>query len=420
MMSQFDASAVRMMFPSLNIPAESGNLPVFFDNPGGTQVPQMVIDAVTDVYRRANAIPGGHFATSKRSEVLFNAAHEAMADFFNAQSPNEIVFGMNTTTLNFALSRALGHRLQSGDEIVLTRMDHDANISPWLRLAQDQGLTVKWADIHTEDCTLDLASLEAALSERTRIVATVHASNAVGTINPVSAIADMAHAVGAIYVMDAVQSVPHEPIDVQVIGCDFLLCSSYKFFGPHLGVMYGRYDLLDELPAYQVRPAKPKPPTKWETGVQSFEAINGINGTIQYLEQIGAQYGEGEFPEYTGRRQLLKRAMAATKLYEADLAAYLIEGLQSIPGVQIYGITDSNRMMDRVPTVSFTLEGHLPEHVGQHLADRDIYLWTGDYYAIEIMKRLGHSAHGMVRVGLAHYNTRNEVDRLLEAVNELA
>ncbi|MCA9887390.1 MAG: cysteine desulfurase-like protein [Anaerolineae bacterium] len=419
-MSQFDAQLVRPLFPSLNIPAESGNLPIFFDNPGGTQVPQMVIDAVADVYRRANAIPGGHFATSKRSAVMFDAAHEAMADLFNAQSPNEIVFGMNTTTLNFALAHALGHRLQSGDEIVLTRMDHDANVSPWLRLAQDQQLEVKWADIHTDDCTLDMASLEDALSERTRIVATVHASNAVGTINPVSAIADMAHAVGAVYVMDAVQSVPHEPIDVQAIGCDFLLCSSYKFFGPHLGVMYGRYDLLDTLPAYQVRPASPKPPTKWETGVQSFESINGINATIAYLEQIGELYGEGDFPEYSGRRQVLKRAFAVTKLYEAELAAYLIEGLQSIPGVQIYGITDINRMMERVPTVSFTMEGHLPENIGQYLAERDIYLWTGNYYAIEIMKRLGHSAHGMVRVGLAHYNMRSEIDRLLQAVDELA
>lgn len=418
-MSQFDARHVRLLFPSLNIPAASGNLPIFFDNPGGTQVPQMVIDAVADVYRRANAIPGGHFATSQRSAEMVRNAHEAMADLLNAKSADEIVFGMNTTTLNFALSRALAKRLQPGDEIVVTRMDHDANVSPWLRLAEDYDLVVQWADIREEDCTLDMASFEAALSDRTKIVATVHASNAVGTINPVQAIAEMAHSVGALHIMDAVQSTPHVPIDVQAIGCDFLLCSSYKFFGPHLGVMYGRYELLDELPAYQVRPAKPVPPGKWETGVQSFESINGINATIDYLVSIGENYGEGDFPGFSGRRLVLKQAMAALHLYEADMAAYLIDKLQSVSGIRVYGITDPARMLERVPTVSFTMEGHLPDEIGKYLADNDIYLWTGDYYAVEIMKRLGLGVHGMVRVGLAHYNTYEEIDRLIDMLEAI-
>jgi selenocysteine lyase/cysteine desulfurase len=278
---------------------------------------------------------------------------------------------------------------------------------------------VQWVDINEEDCTLDMGSLEAVLNENTKIVATVHASNAVGTINPIKAIAEMAHAAGALYIVDGVQSVPHVPIDVQAIGCDFLLCSAYKFFGPHLGVMYGRYDLLDELPAYQVRPAKPVPPGKWETGVQSFESINAINATIAYLASIGERYGEGDFPGFSGRRLQLKQGMAAIQLYEAEMAAYLIERLQAIPGLRVYGITDPARMMERVPTVSFTMEGHLPEQMGQYLAENDIYLWTGDYYAIEIMKRLGQSAHGMVRVGLAHYNTQSEVDRLIDLLAAL-
>lgn len=417
---QFDARHVRDYFPALNLHSDRGNLPIFFDNPGGTQVPQSVIDAVTEVYRRMNAIPGGHFATSKRSSEMKAAAHSAMADLLNARQPEEIIFGANMTTLNFALSRALAHRLQPDDEVVVTRMDHDANVSPWLRIAQDHSLNVKWVDINVEDGTLDMASYEAALSERTRVVATVHASNAIGTINPIQPIVQMAHQVGAVHVLDAVQSTPHIPVDVQALGCDFLLCSSYKFFGPHMGVMYGRYELLDELPAYQVRPAKDMPPHKWETGVQPFETINGIKAAVEYLAAIGENYGEGDFPGFDGRRLTLKRAMGAIQTYEAGLVSHLIDGLQAIPGVEIYGITDRKRVLERVPTVSFVMIGHLPDEVGAYLAEHDIYLWTGDYYAIEIMRRFGHAQHGMVRVGLAHYNTYDEVDHLLNLLDDLA
>ncbi|MBI5671195.1 MAG: cysteine desulfurase-like protein [Chloroflexi bacterium] len=414
----FDVQAVRARFPALN----QDNCPVFFDNPAGTQVPQDVIDAVRNYYIYMNANSGGAFATSRRNDAMVRAVREHMADFLNAPSADEIVFGPNMTTLNFSLSRALAKTLQPGDEIVLTRMDHDANVAPWLRIAEDFNLTVRWTDIHTTDCTLDRDSLEAALTDRTKVVATVHASNAVGTINPVAQIAQMAHAAGALYVVDAVQSAPHIPIDVQAIGCDFLLCSAYKFFGPHIGVMWGRYELLAELPVYKVRPSKNKPPYRWETGTPSFETIAGVGGALAYLESLGQAYGAayaGEFPGYTGRRLTLKTAMAAVGNYERDLAVHLIEMLQRVPGVHIAGITDRARCAERVPTVVFTKEGYTPLAVAEALAQQDIYVWDGNYYAQEIMERLGHGEHGMVRVGLAHYNTHDEIDRLEAALRAL-
>lgn len=391
--------AVRAQFPALNRPAESGKLPVFFDNPAGTQVPQMVIDAVSDYYQTMNANSGGAFATSQRNDAMVTAARDAVARFLNAPNPKEIVFGANMTTLNFALSRAIARTLKPDDELVLTRMDHDANVAPWLHIADDLGLTVRWVDINEADCTLDMASLEDALSEKTRIVATVHASNAVGTINPVHQIADMAHAVGAYHVVDAVQSAPHISLDVQAIGCDFLLCSAYKFFGPHVGIMWGRYDLLAELPAYKVRPSKDVPPYRWETGTPSFETIHAVQKAVEYLESLGG----GD----------IKAAMNNLREYETELVAQLIAGLQAIDGVKIYGITDPARYDQRVPTVVFTKDGYTSAQVAQYLAERDIYVWDGDYYAVEIMRRLGHSDDGMVRVGLAHYNTPAEVDQLL-------
>jgi cysteine desulfurase family protein (TIGR01976 family) len=302
------------------------------------------------------------------------------------------------TTLNFALSRALAQTLKAGDEIVLTRMDHDANVSPWLRIAEDYDLVVRWTDILEPECMLDLNSLEAALTERTKIVATVHASNAVGTINPVAQIAQMAHAAGALYVVDAVQSAPHIPIDVQAIGCDFLLCSSYKFFGPHQGILWGRYDLLASLPAYKVRPSDNKPPERWETGTPTFELIAAIGAAVDYLHELGG----------TG----------ALVAYERELVAHLIEVLQHFPDVKIAGITDSARYEHRVPTVVFNHARYTPQQVAKHLASEHIYVWNGNYYAVEIMKRL-NKPEGMVRVGLAHYNTQEEIDRFDAAMKKL-
>ncbi len=409
-----DIQAIRAQFPLEGA--------VFFDNPAGTQVPKRVIDAVSDYYLHMNANSGGAFATSQRSDAMVEATREKLADFLNAPSASEIVLGPNMTTLNFALSRALAKTLQSGDEIVLTRMDHDANVAPWLHIAADYGLVVRWVDIRTDDCTLDMDSLEAALTDRTKIVATVHASNAVGTINPVERIAAMARAAGALYVVDAVQSAPHIPIDVQAIGCDFLLCSAYKFFGPHIGILWGRYDLLAELPAYKVRPSKDKPPFRWETGTPSFETIAGVGAAIDYLESIGEQYGQShvaEFHGFSGRRLALKTAMAALGDYERELVVHLIDVLQSQPGVQIAGITDPNRYTERVPTVVFAKEGYAPHAIAEHLAGHNIYVWDGNYYAVEIMARLGRSEGGMVRVGLAHYNTHDEIDRLTAALRLL-
>jgi cysteine desulfurase family protein (TIGR01976 family) len=397
--------------------------PIFFDNPAGTQVPDVVIEAVTNYYRRMNANSGGAFETSRNTDAMVMATRERLADFLNASDPSEIVIGPNMTTLNFGLSRALARTLKPGDEIVLTRMDHDANVAPWLRIAEDYGLAVRWVDIITPDCTLDMDSLEAALSERTRIVATVHASNAVGTINPVVRIGAMAHAAGALYVVDAVQSAPHVPIDVQAIGCDFLLCSAYKFFGPHIGILWGRYELLAELPAYKVRPSKNKPPYRWETGTPSFETIAGVGAAIDYLAGLGRDYAmslAGSFSELSGRRLELRCAMTAVKQDEEVLVTALIKMLEGFPDIHIAGITDPARFSERVPTVVFTRDGYSPQQIATYLAERQIYVWDGNYYAQEIMERLGHGEHGMVRVGLAHYNTLDEIDRLGEALWSMA
>lgn len=412
-----DLAAIRSQFRM-----DAEGQPIFFDNPAGTQVPERVIEAVSNYYRTMNANSGGAFATSQRSDAMVMQVREQIADFLNAPSPAEIVFGPNMTTLNFSLSRALAKGLRVGDEIVLTRMDHDANVAPWLRIAEDHGLVVRWVDILEADCTLDMNSLEAALSDRTKIVATVHASNAVGTINPVAQIASMARAAGALYVVDAVQSAPHIPIDVQAIGCDFLLCSAYKFFGPHVGILWGRYDLLASLPAYKVRPSKDKPPYRWETGTPSFETIAGVGAALDYFEWIGQQYGAefaAQFPGFTGRRLTLKTSMAALIAYERELVAHLIDELQAIPGVRIAGITDPARYHERVPTVVFTKAGQTPHVIAEYLAAHNIYVWDGNYYAVEIMERLGHAQHGMVRVGLAHYNTHDEIERFAAALRQI-
>ena len=410
---KFHANEIRPLFPSILTPTQDKTLPVFLDNPAGTQVPQTVMEAVTDYYMTMNANSGGQFLTSRRNDEMVAATRQRMADFINAPSANEIVIGPNMTTLNFALSRAIAKTLSAGDEIVLTRMDHDANISPWIQIAEDRHLVVKWVDIHTADCALDMDSLEAALTAKTKVVATVHASNAVGTVNPVRQIAGMAHAVGAYHVVDAVQSAPHLPIDVQEIGCDFLLCSSYKFYGPHLGIMWGREDLLNELPVYKLRPAKDKAPNRWETGTPSYESYRGLCACLEYWEMIGEQYGDADLPQYEGRALKLKQGMLAVQEYERSLTARLIEGLQAIDAVSIAGITESDRYEWRVPTVALVQEGKTPDEIAAWLAQNHVYVWSGDYYAVEIMKRLGRP-DGMVRVGIAQYNTFQEIERLLE------
>ena len=411
----FHAEAIRPLFPSLN---HDRRRPIFLDNPAGTQVPRAVMDAVTQYYLTMNANSGGAFATSRRNDEMVQRTREGMADFLNASSASEIIIGPNMTTLCFSLSRAIAPLLSAGDEIVLTRMDHDANIAPWLQIAAERGLTAKWVDIKSDDCTLDMDTLEEALSERTKIVATVHASNAVGTINPVKQIAGMAHAVGAWHVVDAVQSAPHLPLDVLELGCDFLLCSSYKFYGPHLGIMWGRRDLLDSLPVSKVRPAKDAAPHRWETGTPSFETWNGLLACLNYWEWLGAEYGDADMPPYAGRRLNMKRGLAAVSDYERTLVAALIDGLSAIPGVAIAGITDGDRLEQRVPTVAMVKDGHSPEHIARCLARENVYVWSGDYYALEIMKRIDRP-QGMVRIGIGQYNTLDEINKVLNLLDDL-
>jgi cysteine desulfurase family protein (TIGR01976 family) len=409
----FDPSAVRRLFPALQ--QTHNGLPVaFFDNPGGTQCPQEVIDAVAGYLSCDNANHAGAFATSQRTDAMLDDARQAMADMLGANAPEEIVFGANMTTLTFSLSRALGRRLAPGDEIVVTRLDHDANIAPWLHVARDTGAVIRWADIHDEDCTLDMDSLARLLTPRTRVVAVGYASNAVGTINDVKAIVSLAHDAGALVFVDAVQYAPHGPIDVGDLDCDFLACSAYKFYGPHVGVLYGKLAHLDALEAYKVRPAGDRPPYKFETGTVNFEGIAGTRAAVEYLGRLGAS---SQASPATTRRERVVAGLRAGADYERGVNAHLLDGLAGIPGLRVRGITGRDRLHERVPTVAFTLEGHHPRRIAEALADRGLFVWDGHYYAVALVERLGLAASGgMVRVGLAHYNTVEEIDRLIEAV----
>lgn len=407
---------IRSKFPSLS-KTVNGEPVIYLDNPAGTQVPKQVMDAVVNYYTTMNANQGGFFPTSIATDNLMQESRQIIADMLCAPSANEIVFGPNMTTLNFAFSRALANTLPDDSEIVLTRMDHDANVSPWLAVARDRNFTVKWVDFDPEAGTLDLNSLEAALSEKTQVVAAVHASNALGTINPVKQIAEMAHSVNALYIMDAVQSAPHVPIDVTAIGCDILLCSAYKFFGPHIGIMWGRYDLLEKLPAYKVRPSKDKTPFRWETGTPSFETIAATAEAVRYLESLAG--AEISIKGYEGRRARIKQAFANMQAYERQLAEKMVSGLQAISGITIAGITDTDKFEQRVATVIFVKDGYTADEVAQHLTKHNIFAWSGDYYAVEVMKRLGHEDTGMVRVGAVHYNTMEEIDKLLNVIEML-
>lgn len=418
-----DLTTVRAQFPALQQTDAHGQHYVYFDGPGGTQVPQSVINAMADYLAHANANTHGLYETSRRTDAVVNEARRAMADFLNAPSPDEIVFGPNMTTLTFAISRAIGRTLQPGDEIIVTRLDHDANVAPWVAL-EERGAVIRRADFDVEDCTLDMEGLRRLINPKTRLVAVGYASNAVGTVNDVRTIGEWAHAVGAWLYVDAVHYAPHGPIDVQAIGCDFLACSVYKFFGPHLGVLWGRYELLDRLPAYKVRPADPQPPDKFESGTKNHEGLAGTVAAVDYLAGLGRAHGDG-FADaaagFTGRRRDLKVALAAIRAYERPLFERLMAGLQTIPGLTIYGITDSRDFDRRVPTVAFRMAGHSPQAIAQRLGDAGIFVWDGNYYALSVTERLGvEESGGMVRVGIAHYNTAEEVERLLEVLKGLA
>lgn len=407
----FDVQQARQQFPALQ-QLDKGRTPIFLDNPAGTQVPQAVIDAVVDYYRNSNANSGGVFATSQRTDAISHATRETLAAFLNASRPEEIVLGPNMTSLTLSLSRALGGTFQVGDEIIVTQMDHDANVAPWMLIARDHGLTLRWVRLDVEDGTLDLASYQAALSERTKLVAIGHAANSLGTINPIRHMADMAHEVGALVFVDAVQSAPHLLIDVEALGADFLACSAYKFFGPHIGVLYGRYDLLESYQPYKVRPASDDVPHKWETGTPSFETLAGTKAAVEYL----ASFGSG-----ANLREQLASSYEQIMAHEAALTWHFIAGLKTLKGVELRGITEPERAAERVPTVIFRLANQHPLETAQALADEAIYVWSGNYYAHETMQALNHAADGgMVRVGIAHYNTQEEIDQSLTVLARLA
>ena len=415
----FDLPAIRAQFPALSRPA------IFLDNPAGTQVAQHVVERMSEYLVRTNANHDGAFATSRESDASIEQARGAAADFLNAESPEQIVFGPNMTSLTFNISRALMRRFNPGDEIVVTRLDHDANITPWVMAAEDRGCRIRWVDFHPEDGTLDMEDMQAAIVEGPRLVAVGYASNALGTINPVEKIISMAHAAGALVYIDAVQYAPHGPIDVQSLGCDFLVCSSYKFFGPHMGVLYGRHDLLDQLTAYKVRPAPAEPPGKFETGTGNFEGMAGVLGAIDYLEWLGLTFGEEHkskyVDKYSGRRLHLKQAMAALRAYEYELGRSLLDVLEETPRVTVYGLRDVRRLEERVPTVSFTLKGASPRRVAEELDKHEIYVWDGNYYALAVTERLGlEDSGGMVRVGPVHYNTVEEIQRFGETLRGIA
>ncbi|MGD2078501.1 MAG: cysteine desulfurase-like protein, partial [Chloroflexota bacterium] len=417
-----DPLPLRAQYPSLAQQVQDQPA-VFFDGPGGTQTPQRVIDAMRDYLARDNSNLGGAFATSQRTVQMVSEARQAMADFLNARHPEEIVFGQNMTSLTFAASRAIARTWSPGDEIIVTYLDHDANITPWVMAAAERNVTVRWLDIQTEDCTLDFQRLAALLNEKTRLVAVTHASNAVGTIVDVGRVTTMAHRVGALVYVDAVHYSPHNPLDVQATDCDFLACSAYKFFGPHTGILYGKYDLLDGLTAYKVRPAPSKPPGKWETGTQSFESLAGVKAAIVYLEEIGRTLDDGAStpqPGVSGRRLRLKTAMEAIKEYEAGLSQHFLNQATSVPGLRVYGITDLERLEERAPTFAISLAGHTPRQVAEYLGQQGIFVWDGHYYAVAVMEQLGTlDQGGLVRVGFVHYNTVEEIDRLIDALTAL-
>jgi cysteine desulfurase family protein (TIGR01976 family) len=405
--------AIRAQFPSLN-ETVNGQPAVFLDGPGGTQVPQRVIDAIADYLKRSNANTNGAYATSYRTNEVIDAARSAMADFFGSD-PDEVVFGPNMTTLTYALSRALGRDLRPGDEIVLTHLDHDANVSTW-RALEELGVTIRMAGINEADCTLDMADLESKITLRTKLVAVGYASNAVGTINDVKEVVRLAHAKGALAYIDAVHYAPHGPIDVRALDCDFLVCSSYKFFGPHMGILYGKRKHLQQLKPYKLRANTDAVPNRWEWGTLNHECIAGIAACVDYLAEIGR---DGDTKPAT-RREALLVAYRAIQQHERNLSERLVRGLLAIRGLKLYGIREVDSFARRCPTFAVRVDGHTPLELATKLGERGFFTWDGNYYALSLTERLDVERDGgFLRIGLVHYNTQQEVESLLAALQEI-
>lgn len=403
----------RAQFPALR--RLHGNEPVvYLDGPAGSQVPQRVIDAMVQYLTTMNANHGGHFATSQESDALLEAAHRGLADFLGTPEPETVVFGANMTSLTLALARALARTWKAGDEILVSRLEHDANVTPWVLAARDAGATVRYVELNADDCTLNLGDLFRKLSSRTRLVAVGCASNLAGTINPVQSIARLAHDAGALVFFDAVHYAPHGRLNVSEWGCDFLACSAYKFFGPHVGVLWGRRALLEELPVYKVRPAPESLPGRWMTGTQNHEGIAGALAAVEYLADLGRTVGDPK----ADRATALDQAYRAIRAHERRLAHQLLTGLAQLPSVRVWGIADQSRLDQRVPTVSITHRRLRPVELAEALAARGLFACHGNFYALPLTEALGLEPEGVVRLGLLHYNTREEVERLLRVLRE--
>jgi cysteine desulfurase family protein (TIGR01976 family) len=409
-----DVSAVRAQFPSLSI-NDDGLRRIYLDNPAGTQVPALVVERMSDCLVNSNANLGGYFRTADRAGAIVDGARAAMADFLNAPSPDEITFGQNMTTITLHLSRSIGQFLSAGDEIILSRMEHDANIAPWLLMAKDHDLKVRWLPFNTDTFEFDDDALDEILSDRTRLFCIGGASNLTGTINNIKSMCQKVRAAGAWSFVDAVQSAPHVLPDVQDIGCDFFTCSAYKFFGPHQGTLWARTDVYEQLDPYKVRPAPLELPWRFETGTQSHEGMAGTGAAVDYFAGIGAGV-TGE----DGRRENLVAAFDVLFDYEKALTGQLIEGLKDIPGVTIQGISDPDALDRRVPTVSFTHSNHAPDSIARALGEQNIFVWNGHNYGLEPAKALGLlDGGGVVRIGLVHYNTADEIDETLSAIEAI-
>ena len=408
-----DREKIRAKFPALRQEI-NGQPVIFFDGPGGTQVPSSVMEAMSRYLQESNANAHGAFITSVRTGELVESARLAMSDFLGCDR-DEVVFGANMTTLTFAFSRAIARELQPGDEIVVTQLDHYANVSPWVAL-EAQGVIIRTIDINLEDCTLDLADLKRQVNQRTKLVAVGYAANAVGTINNVAEIIKIAHAVNALVFIDAVHYAPHALIDVKALDCDFLVCSAYKFFGPHVGILYGKQEHLKRLRPYKAKPAPTKIPDCWETGTLNFEGLAGLVATIDYLADLGYQIS----PSAENRRTAIVTAMTAIHNYEQQLCQYLVAGLLEIPGLTFYGISDLQRFAWRTPTVGIRMRGQTPYELAKALGDRGIFTWHGNFYALGLTERLGiESSGGLLRIGLVHYNTLDEINCLLTVLTEI-
>jgi cysteine desulfurase family protein (TIGR01976 family) len=405
----FPIERVREQFPALSDPS------VFLDNPAGTQVPRRVIEAVTGAMVAAASNTGGYFKASLDAEAIYTRAHEAMAKLLGGASAREIVIGQSMTMLTFQIARSLGRCWQPGDEIIVTRMDHEGNVSPWVRMAEDRGLTVRWLPFNRDSWRIEPQDLQPLLSGKTRLLALNYASNLTGSINPVGELTGLAKQAGALVYVDAVQYVPHGLTDVERLGCDFLVCSSYKFFGPHLGVLWGREPLLAELYPYAVHCGPKEPPGRHELGTSQTELFSGLAAAIDYFVWLGEQTGA-----VGGDREKIEGAYRAAADYEKPLAQRLIDALRAMPGVQVQGITSAERIDERVPTISITHSHHRPSALAKALAAQRINVWSGHNYAYQLARHLGlDEREGVLRIGLAHYNTAAEVDLIVHSLQGL-